>query len=140
MARRLEHLVQPANRAVYHVTTDNRLPYWVYGSQQESGSVATMTAAITAKLLPRLAVPGIFEYGYIAVDPLDPNILYGDWLTRTRQDIASTRRLRPNPFAAASIAMRARSRSSFRRWNRTPVLRRKCAFQNDRCGKQLAGD
>src|SRR5207244_563046 len=25
----------------YHVTTDNRFPYWVYGAQQESGSAAT---------------------------------------------------------------------------------------------------
>src|SRR4029453_6705181 len=23
---------------LYHVTTDNRFPYWVYGGQQESGS------------------------------------------------------------------------------------------------------
>src|SRR5229473_5778573 len=27
----------------YHVTTDNRFPYWVYGAQQESGSVATQS-------------------------------------------------------------------------------------------------
>src|SRR6266852_3628179 len=27
----------------YHVTTDNRFPYWVYGAQQESGSVATLS-------------------------------------------------------------------------------------------------
>jgi len=24
---------------IYHVATDNQFPYWVYGSQQESGSV-----------------------------------------------------------------------------------------------------
>ena len=27
----------------YHVTTDNRFPYWVYGAQQESGSAGAMS-------------------------------------------------------------------------------------------------
>src|SRR5213596_4134709 len=27
----------------YHVTTDNRFPYWVYGAQQESGSAGTLS-------------------------------------------------------------------------------------------------
>ena len=27
----------------YHVTTDNRFPYWVYGAQQESGAAATQS-------------------------------------------------------------------------------------------------
>src|SRR5207244_1976473 len=43
-------------------------------------------------------LPGIFEYGYIAVDPLDSNILYGDWLTRTRQDIGEHAKVTPEPI------------------------------------------
>jgi hypothetical protein len=41
---------------------------------------------------------GIFEYGYIAIDPLDPNILYGDWLTRTKQDIGEYAKVTPEPI------------------------------------------
>jgi photosystem II stability/assembly factor-like uncharacterized protein len=80
----------------YHVTTDNRFPYWVYGSQQESGSVATLSRSDYGEITFRdWRLPGIFEYGYIAVDPLDPNILYGDWLTRTKQDIGEYAKITP---------------------------------------------
>ncbi len=83
----------------YHVTTDNRFPYWVYGTQQESGSVATMSRSDYGEITFRdWRLPGIFEYGYIAVDPLDPNILYGDWLTRTKQDIGEYAKITPEPI------------------------------------------
>src|SRR5437899_3466575 len=83
----------------YHVTTDNRFPYWVYGAQQESGSVATQSRSDYGEITFRdWRLPGIFEYGYIAVDPLDSNILYGDWLTRTRQDIGEHAKVTPEPI------------------------------------------
>jgi photosystem II stability/assembly factor-like uncharacterized protein len=80
----------------YHVTTDNRFPYWVYGAQQESGSVATLSRSDYGEISFRdWRLIGIFEYGYIAVDPLDPNILYGDWLTRTKQDVSEFAKVTP---------------------------------------------
>src|SRR6266704_2244025 len=80
----------------YHITTDNRFPYWVYGAQQESGSVATQSRSDYGEITFRdWRLPGIFEYGYIAVDPLDSNILYGDWLTRTKQDIGEYAKVTP---------------------------------------------
>jgi photosystem II stability/assembly factor-like uncharacterized protein len=80
----------------YHVTTDNRFPYWVYGAQQESGSVATLSRSDYGEITFRdWHLIGIFEYGYIAVDPLDSNILYGDWLTRTKQDISEFAKVTP---------------------------------------------
>lgn len=83
----------------YHVTTDNRFPYWVYGAQQESGSVATLSRSDFGEITFRdWRLPGIFEYGYIAVDPLDPNILYGSWLTRTKQDISEYAQVTPEPI------------------------------------------
>ena len=39
----------------------------------------------------------MFEYGYIAVDPNDPNIVYGAKLTRTRQDIGEVADIAPEP-------------------------------------------
>jgi photosystem II stability/assembly factor-like uncharacterized protein len=83
----------------YHVTTDNRFPYWVYGAQQESGSVATLSRSDFGEITFRdWHLIGIFEYGYVAVDPLDPNILYGDWLTRTKQDIGEYAKITPEPI------------------------------------------
>lgn len=82
----------------YHVTTDNRFPYWVYGAQQESGSVATQSRSDYGEITFReWSLPGVFEYGYIAVDPADPNILYGAKLTRTRQDIGEVADIAPEP-------------------------------------------
>jgi len=82
----------------YHVTTDNRFPYWIYGAQQESGSAATLSRSDFGEITFRdWHLIGIFEYGDIAVDPLDPNILYGDWLTRTKQDIGEYAKVTPEP-------------------------------------------
>ena len=68
----------------YHVTTDNRFPYWVYGAQQESGSAGTASRSDYGEITFRDWIPvGVEEYGYIAVDPLDDNLLYGARVTRT---------------------------------------------------------
>jgi photosystem II stability/assembly factor-like uncharacterized protein len=70
----------------YHVITDNRIPYWVYGGQQESGSVGTMSRGDYGAITFREWNPvGAEEYGYVAPDPLDPNIIYGGKLTRFDQ-------------------------------------------------------
>jgi photosystem II stability/assembly factor-like uncharacterized protein len=82
----------------YHVTTDNRFPYWVYGAQQESGSIGTMSRSDYGEITFReWHSVGVFEYGYIAVDPLDANILYGARLTRTNQALGEVADVTPEP-------------------------------------------
>jgi photosystem II stability/assembly factor-like uncharacterized protein len=82
----------------YDVTTDNRFPYWVYGGQQESGSVATKSRSDYGEISFRdWSLPGVFEYGRVAVDPNDANIVYGAKLTRTRQDIGEVADIAPEP-------------------------------------------
>jgi photosystem II stability/assembly factor-like uncharacterized protein len=83
----------------YHVTTDNRFPYWVYGAQQESGSAGTLSRSDYGEITFREWHPvGVFEYGYIAVDPLDPNVLYGARLTRTNQALGEVADVTPEPI------------------------------------------
>jgi len=67
----------------YHVITDNQIPYWVYGGQQESGSVGTTSRGDYGAITFRDWYPvGVEEYGYVAPDPLDPNIVYGGKISR----------------------------------------------------------
>jgi photosystem II stability/assembly factor-like uncharacterized protein len=68
---------------IYHVATDSQFPYWVYGSQQESGSVGTTSRSDYGAITFRDWHPiGIEEYGYVAPDPLHPDILYGGKFTK----------------------------------------------------------
>jgi len=64
---------------LYHVVTDNRFPYWVYGAQQDSGAVGVVSRSHWAGISFRdwRPVGAGGESMYIAPDPLDPNILYG---------------------------------------------------------------
>jgi photosystem II stability/assembly factor-like uncharacterized protein len=83
----------------YDVTTDDRFPYWVYGGQQESGSVATRSRSDYGEISFRdWSLPGVFEYGRVAVDPKDANIVFGAKLTRTRQDIGEVADVAPEPI------------------------------------------
>jgi hypothetical protein len=68
---------------MFHVTADNRFPYWVYGGQQESGSAGVATRGDYGAITFREWHPvGVEEYGYAAPDPLHPGIIYGGKVTR----------------------------------------------------------
>jgi photosystem II stability/assembly factor-like uncharacterized protein len=65
---------------LYHVVTDNRFPYWVYGAQQDSGAVAIPSRSIHRNISAYdwrpIDVGG--ESGTIAPDPDHPAHLYGN--------------------------------------------------------------
>ena len=82
----------------YHVTTDNRFPYWVYGAQQESGSAATMSRSDYGEITFReWRLLGVEEYGTIAVDPLNENYVYGARVTRTDLALGQVQDVAPEP-------------------------------------------
>ena len=61
----------------YHAITDNRFPYYVYGSQQDNSSVAIASASEHGGIdRPEWYPVGGGESGYIAPDPRDPEIVY----------------------------------------------------------------
>src|SRR6185436_9538678 len=73
---------QPTS-AFYHVTTDNSFPYRVCSGQQESGSVCIQSRGDDGQVTFREWHPvGVEEYGYVAPDPLNPDIVYGGKVTR----------------------------------------------------------
>ncbi|HEX9248722.1 MAG TPA: hypothetical protein VF856_04445, partial [Gemmatimonadaceae bacterium] len=85
----------------YHVITDNRIPYWVYGGQQESGSIGTMSRGDYGAITFRERNPvGVEEYGYVAPDPLDPNIIYGGKITRFDQRSREVQNISPEAVSS----------------------------------------
>lgn len=62
----------------YHVITDDRFPYWVYGGQQESGSAGVASRGNDGQITARdWHTVGVEEYGYVAPDPLNPDVIFG---------------------------------------------------------------
>ena len=93
---------------LYHVTTDNRYPYTVYGAQQDSGSASVLSRTDHGQITPRDWAPvDGSESGYIAPDPKDANILYfsGTYGTVSRFDLRTSlsQDITPWPFPAFSV-------------------------------------
>ncbi len=63
---------------LYHVSVTPTFPYRVCAGQQESGSVCIASRGNDGSVTNRDWHPaGAIEYGYVAPDPLDPDVIYG---------------------------------------------------------------
>jgi len=68
----------------------------VYGGQQESGSIGTASRSDFGEITFRDWYPvGVEEYGYVAPDPLDPNMIYGGKVTRFNRTTGQTQDVSP---------------------------------------------
>lgn len=83
----------------YHVSTDTRFPYWVYGAQQDSGAASIPSRSNTIdgiNMMQFHETTAGGESGNIAPDPNDPDVIYGgrvdklDLRTQQTQDIDPT--------------------------------------------------
>ncbi|MBZ5504380.1 MAG: glycosyl hydrolase [Acidobacteriia bacterium] len=99
----------------YHVTADNRFPYYIYGSQQDNTSVGIATAAPGGIDRTSWYAVGGGESGYIAPDPRDPEIVYagsyGGEITRYDHRTDQNKNVTPwpiNPIGAAADAQKYR--------------------------------
>ncbi|HEY6050234.1 MAG TPA: sialidase, partial [Thermoanaerobaculia bacterium] len=64
---------------MYHVATDNRIPYWVYGQMQDDGSMRGPSNVPGSFGIPSgmwTSTAGC-ETGWAQPDPVDPNIVWG---------------------------------------------------------------
>ena len=77
------------NAQIYHVSADNRFPYWLYGAQQDSGGVAVRTMSPEGVLSFRDWMPSCLagESDTVVPDPKDGNILYGSGAERCDQEL-----------------------------------------------------
>src|SRR5262245_33410549 len=63
---------------MYHVTVDNRIPYYVYGNEQDEPSYRGPSRTIGGGSIPRSSWQpvGGGESGWATPDPVDPNIVW----------------------------------------------------------------
>jgi photosystem II stability/assembly factor-like uncharacterized protein len=81
---------------LYHVSTDNNFPYWVYGGQQESGAIGTASRGNGGQISFRDWIGiGADEYAYVAPDPLNPNIVYGGRVVRFNKATGQSQNVAP---------------------------------------------
>ncbi|MET0230969.1 MAG: hypothetical protein ABW186_08580, partial [Rhodanobacteraceae bacterium] len=83
---------------MYHVSTDNRFPYRVYGAQQDSGAAALPSRTgdgdgITMRDFREVTAGG--EADMIAPDPDDPDVVYGGRVDRLDLRTNQTRSVDP---------------------------------------------
>ncbi len=83
---------------MYHVTADNDFPYRLCSGQQESGSACVRSRGDYGEITYRDWTPvGVTEYGYVAPDPLDPDIVYGGRVTRWDRRTLQRQDITPRP-------------------------------------------
>lgn len=83
---------------IYHVVADNQDPYWVYGAQQDSGAVKSVTRGIYGSISymrdwAPICAGG--ESGSVAIDPSDSNIIYGGTVSTCDQTNNSGHNISP---------------------------------------------
>ena len=83
---------------IYHVSTDNRFPYRVYGAQQDSGAAVLPSRTdsidgITMQQFREISAGG--ESDMIAPDPDDPDIVYGGQVDKLDLRTGQTRNVDP---------------------------------------------
>lgn len=80
---------QPTGQ-IYHVATDSRFPFRIYGAQQDSGSVQVRSRGEfgTINFMDWRPSMGAYEFGYVEPDPVHPQWIFatgnGQILRRVR--------------------------------------------------------
>jgi photosystem II stability/assembly factor-like uncharacterized protein len=108
---------------LYHVVTDNKFPYTVYGAQQDSGSASVLSRTDHGQITPRDWAPvDGSESGYIAPDPKDPNIFYfsGTYGPVSRFDLRTSLSQDVTPWPVQAFGTEINQRKYRDPW--TPVL------------------
>ena len=128
---------------IYHVSVSPTFPYRVCGGQQESGSVCIASRGNDGAITYREWHPvGVIEYGYVAPDPLDPDIIYGGGRSEVSKFHWSTGQVQnvtPIPLRTSKYRTdRTEPTDVLPRGPAHALLRQQCTFQDDGRRKFLA--
>jgi photosystem II stability/assembly factor-like uncharacterized protein len=116
-------IVNQPTAQFYRVTTDNQLPYRIYGGQQDDGTVSIASRTYDSGIGREDYFPvGGGESAHIAFDPDDPRLIYATsingTLTEYDHDTKHKRSIKPYPemmYGKDSVNLKYRAN-----WN-TPV-------------------
>lgn len=93
---------------IYHVAADDSFPYWIYGTQQDTGAIRTRTrgnyGAVT--MFDWNAVSG-WEWGTIRPDPLHPDLVYSSGNGIQKISYPSEQWMNVSPSLDPAVPMRA---------------------------------
>jgi photosystem II stability/assembly factor-like uncharacterized protein len=94
---------------LYHVAATNTFPYQVCAGQQESGSVCISSRGNDGEITFREWHPvAVIEYGYVAPDPLHPEIVFGAGRSEvSKYDMVTGQVQNVTPIPARSPAYRS---------------------------------
>lgn len=111
-----------ATAQIYKISTDNRYPYWIYGSKQDSGAIATASRGPLGQItnLDWFPLPG-WETGFVTIDPSDPDVIYenGDFgfLQKVHRGTWRSQFIDPGIGAISAV-----SDTDYRRAVSTPIV------------------
>jgi len=92
---------------LYHVGITPTFPYRVCAGQQESGSVCIASRGNDGEITERDWHPvGAIEYGYVAPDPRDPDVIYGagrNEVSKYHWSTGQVQNVTPIPVEGAAI-------------------------------------
>jgi photosystem II stability/assembly factor-like uncharacterized protein len=91
----------------YHLATDHRYPYTVYGAQQDSGTAATLSRGDYGQITEReWSQVGPGESGYTLPDPSNPDIVFnagpGGDVVRIFRRTGQVQNISPSPISLGS--------------------------------------
>jgi photosystem II stability/assembly factor-like uncharacterized protein len=91
---------------LYHISTDNQFPYWVYGGQQESGAVGIKSRGDGGQISFRdWSGSGADEYAYVVADPKNPDVIYGGRVTKFNKKTGQTQNVAPEALRSGQYRM-----------------------------------
>jgi photosystem II stability/assembly factor-like uncharacterized protein len=92
---------------LFHIGITPTFPYRVCSGQQESGSVCIPSRGNDGEITARDWRPvGAIEYGYVAPDPLDPDVVYGagrNEVSKFRWSTGQVQNVTPLPLRDAEV-------------------------------------
>ncbi|MGH7617963.1 MAG: WD40/YVTN/BNR-like repeat-containing protein, partial [Gemmatimonadaceae bacterium] len=115
---------------IYHLSTDNSSPYWVYGTQQDAGAIRTRVRGNLGAITPLDWNPvSGWEWGTIVPDPLDPNTVYASGSGILKISYPTEEWINVSPSADPSRRLRTTSSQPiiFAPWNQHMLI---AAFQS----------
>ena len=96
---------------VYHISTDNSFPYYVYASQQDAGAIRTRSRGNLGAITPLDWNPvNGWEWGTVVADPLNTNSVYASGSGLVKISYPSEQYINVSP--ALNPALRLRQNNS----------------------------